>query len=165
MVIEKRWLNERVTARVGQFAGQDFYGAQHDAASFLFEPMGYALGWPPFLCAYARDLRHPSLRACCSRTTFRPNQRGCRGTRGAGDQSNGTSGSDPSGNGCSNEASAGHHGSFETERHRNGTECRLKVTTPMGANPWNRCCPFQHSPASRGSRSNKSRLSTQPAIV
>jgi porin len=42
--IEKRWLNERITARVGQFAGQDFYGAQHDAASFIFEPMGYALG-------------------------------------------------------------------------------------------------------------------------
>jgi len=41
---EKRWLNERVTARVGQFAGQDFYGAQHYAASFIFEPMGYALG-------------------------------------------------------------------------------------------------------------------------
>jgi porin len=42
--IEKRWRNERITARVGQFAGQDFYGAQHDAASFIFEPMGYALG-------------------------------------------------------------------------------------------------------------------------
>ncbi len=27
--IEKRWLDERLTARVGQFAGQDFYGAQH----------------------------------------------------------------------------------------------------------------------------------------
>jgi porin len=42
--IEKRWLDERITARIGQFAGQDFYGAQHDAASFIFEPMGYALG-------------------------------------------------------------------------------------------------------------------------
>jgi porin len=42
--LEKRWLNERLTARVGQFAGQDFYGAQHYAASFIFEPMGYALG-------------------------------------------------------------------------------------------------------------------------
>lgn len=42
--LEKRWLNERVTARLGQFAGQDFYGAQHYAASFIFEPMGYALG-------------------------------------------------------------------------------------------------------------------------
>jgi carbohydrate-selective porin OprB len=42
--LEKRWLNECVTARAGQFAGQDFYGAQHDAASFIFEPMGYALG-------------------------------------------------------------------------------------------------------------------------
>lgn len=34
----------RLTVRVGQFAGQDFYGAQHYAASFIFEPMGYALG-------------------------------------------------------------------------------------------------------------------------
>jgi carbohydrate-selective porin OprB len=42
--LEKRWLNEHLTARVGQFAGQDFYGAQHDATSFIFEPMGYALG-------------------------------------------------------------------------------------------------------------------------
>jgi porin len=42
--IEKRWLDERVTVRAGQFAGQDFYGAQYDAASFIFEPMGYALG-------------------------------------------------------------------------------------------------------------------------
>ena len=42
--LEKRWLRDRLTARVGQFAGQDFYGAQHDAASFIFEPMGYALG-------------------------------------------------------------------------------------------------------------------------
>jgi carbohydrate-selective porin OprB len=41
--IEKRWLNERVTARIGQFAGQDFYGSQHYASSFIFEPMGYAL--------------------------------------------------------------------------------------------------------------------------
>src|SRR5258707_15528130 len=28
---EKRWLDERITALVGQFAGQDFYGAQHYA--------------------------------------------------------------------------------------------------------------------------------------
>jgi porin len=41
---EKRWFDERLTARIGQFAGQDFYGAQHYAASFIFEPMGYALG-------------------------------------------------------------------------------------------------------------------------
>jgi len=41
---EKRWLDERLTVRLGQFAGQDFYGAQHYAASFIFEPMGYALG-------------------------------------------------------------------------------------------------------------------------
>jgi porin len=42
--IEKRWLNQRISARGDQFAGQDFYGAQHDAGSFIFEPMGYALG-------------------------------------------------------------------------------------------------------------------------
>ena len=42
--IEKRWMDERISARIGQFAGQDFYGAQHYAASFIFEPMGYALG-------------------------------------------------------------------------------------------------------------------------
>jgi hypothetical protein len=42
--IEKRWLDDRIVARVGQFAGQDFYGTQHYAASFIFEPMGYALG-------------------------------------------------------------------------------------------------------------------------
>src|SRR5215469_14160192 len=42
--LEKRWLNQRLTVRGGQFAGQDFYGAQHYAASFIFEPMGYALG-------------------------------------------------------------------------------------------------------------------------
>ena len=42
--VEKRWSNDRIAARAGQFAGQDFYGAQHYGASFIFEPMGYALG-------------------------------------------------------------------------------------------------------------------------
>jgi porin len=42
--IEKRWLDDRLVARIGQFAGQDFYGVQHYGASFIFEPMGYALG-------------------------------------------------------------------------------------------------------------------------
>jgi carbohydrate-selective porin OprB len=42
--LEKRALQERLTLRIGQFAGQDFYGAQHYAASFVFEPMGYAFG-------------------------------------------------------------------------------------------------------------------------
>jgi hypothetical protein len=37
-------LDERLAIRLGQFAGQDFYGAQHYAASFIFAPMGYALG-------------------------------------------------------------------------------------------------------------------------
>lgn len=42
--LEKRWFHERLVVRAGQFAGQDFYGAQQYAASFIFEPMGYALG-------------------------------------------------------------------------------------------------------------------------
>jgi carbohydrate-selective porin OprB len=42
--LEKRWLSERFTVRAGQFAGQDFYGTQHYGSSFIFEPMGYALG-------------------------------------------------------------------------------------------------------------------------
>jgi len=42
--IEKRWLDDRIVARMGQFAGQDFYGVQHFGSSFIFEPMGYALG-------------------------------------------------------------------------------------------------------------------------
>jgi hypothetical protein len=56
--IEKRWLDERITARVGQFAGQDFYGTQHYAASFIFE-QGLCLG--QFIC----DLRvlRPTLDA------------------------------------------------------------------------------------------------------
>jgi porin len=42
--IEKRWLDDHIAARVGQFAGQDFYGVAHFGASYIFEPMGYALG-------------------------------------------------------------------------------------------------------------------------
>jgi porin len=42
--IEKGWVDERLTIRIGQFAERDFYGAEHYAASFIFEPMGYALG-------------------------------------------------------------------------------------------------------------------------
>jgi porin len=42
--VEKRFHDERIVMRLGQFAGQDFYGVQHYAASFIFEPMGYALG-------------------------------------------------------------------------------------------------------------------------
>ena len=42
--IEKRFWDGRVEMRAGQFAAQDFYGAQHYAASFIFEPIGYALG-------------------------------------------------------------------------------------------------------------------------
>jgi carbohydrate-selective porin OprB len=41
--LEKRWRSDRIVLRAGQFAGMDFYGAQHYAASFVFEPMGYAL--------------------------------------------------------------------------------------------------------------------------
>jgi porin len=42
--IEKRWLNQHLVVRLGQFAEQDFYGADHYAASYIFEPMGYAIG-------------------------------------------------------------------------------------------------------------------------
>jgi porin len=42
--IEKRWLDERIVVRVGQFAGQDFYGNAQYGESFINGPMGYALG-------------------------------------------------------------------------------------------------------------------------
>jgi porin len=42
--IEKQWRHGRIAMRIGQFAGQDFYGDQHYGTSFIFEPMGYALG-------------------------------------------------------------------------------------------------------------------------
>jgi porin len=42
--IERRFKDGRFEIRAGQFAAQDFYGAQHYAASFILEPMGYALG-------------------------------------------------------------------------------------------------------------------------
>ena len=42
--IEKRVRDGTIVMRIGQFAGQDFYGVSHFGASFIFEPMGYALG-------------------------------------------------------------------------------------------------------------------------
>ncbi len=42
--IEKRFREDQAVFRAGQFAAQDFYGVQHYGASFIFEPMGYALG-------------------------------------------------------------------------------------------------------------------------
>ena len=42
--IEKRWLDDRIAIRVGQFAGQDFYGNAQYGESFINGPMGYALG-------------------------------------------------------------------------------------------------------------------------
>jgi porin len=42
--IEKRWLDDRIAVRVGQFAGQDFYGNAQFGESFINGPMGYALG-------------------------------------------------------------------------------------------------------------------------
>lgn len=41
--IEKRRLSERVTAHLGQFAGQDFRGAQHYSASFI--PSQWVTRW------------------------------------------------------------------------------------------------------------------------
>jgi len=42
--LERRFLHESLVVRLGQFAGQDFYGAQHDATSFIVEPLDYAMG-------------------------------------------------------------------------------------------------------------------------
>lgn len=41
--LEKQWRHDRIAMRVGQFAGQDFYGNQHYGTSFIFKPMSYAL--------------------------------------------------------------------------------------------------------------------------
>ena len=41
---EKRLVEDRLVFRLGQFAGEDFYGTQHYGGSFIIEPMGYALG-------------------------------------------------------------------------------------------------------------------------
>jgi hypothetical protein len=37
---QKSWLKNRITARVGQFAGQDSYGDQNFGKSFVLEPIG-----------------------------------------------------------------------------------------------------------------------------
>jgi carbohydrate-selective porin OprB len=42
--LEKRMQNQRIVVRLGQFAGQDFYGEQLYGTSFIIEPIGYALG-------------------------------------------------------------------------------------------------------------------------
>jgi porin len=42
--IEKRWLDDRIAIRVGQFAGQDFYGNAQYGEPFINGPTGYALG-------------------------------------------------------------------------------------------------------------------------
>jgi carbohydrate-selective porin OprB len=42
--IEKRWLDDRIAVRVGQFAGQDFYGNAQYGSSFIISPLNYALG-------------------------------------------------------------------------------------------------------------------------
>lgn len=41
---EQRVLHQHVVFRLGQFAAQDFYGAQHYGGSFIAEPLDYALG-------------------------------------------------------------------------------------------------------------------------
>jgi len=42
--VEKRWLHDRIAVRVGQFAGQDFYGNAQYGSSFIMSPLNYALG-------------------------------------------------------------------------------------------------------------------------
>lgn len=41
---EERTKQEHLVFRLGQFAAQDFYGKQHFGASFITEPLNYALG-------------------------------------------------------------------------------------------------------------------------
>jgi carbohydrate-selective porin OprB len=41
---EQALLNHKLYVRLGQFAGLDSYGAQPDGASYIFEPLGYAIG-------------------------------------------------------------------------------------------------------------------------
>lgn len=41
---EQALLNDKLFVRVGQFAGLDFYGDQADGASYILEPLGYAIG-------------------------------------------------------------------------------------------------------------------------
>jgi len=40
---EKQWFHHRLDSRIGQIAGQDFFGTQQYGTSFVFEPMSYAL--------------------------------------------------------------------------------------------------------------------------
>ena len=41
---EQALLNDKLYVRLGQFAGLDFYGVQADGASYILEPLGYAIG-------------------------------------------------------------------------------------------------------------------------
>jgi carbohydrate-selective porin OprB len=41
---EQALLNHKLYVRLGQFAGLDSYGVQPDGASYIFEPLGYAIG-------------------------------------------------------------------------------------------------------------------------
>jgi porin len=41
---EQALLNDKLFVRLGQFAGLDFYGVQPDGASYIIEPLGYAIG-------------------------------------------------------------------------------------------------------------------------
>ncbi len=41
---EQALLNDKLYIRLGQFAGLDFYGVQADGASYILEPLGYAIG-------------------------------------------------------------------------------------------------------------------------
>ncbi len=41
---EQALLNNKLYVRLGQFAGLDFYGIQTDGASYILEPLGYAIG-------------------------------------------------------------------------------------------------------------------------
>lgn len=58
--IEKRWFGEPVAAHIGQFAGQDFCGAQRYAASFI--PSQWVTRWATCLLTSSRLILRPHQR-------------------------------------------------------------------------------------------------------
>jgi porin len=68
--IEQRWLDDRISVRVGQFAGQDFYGNGQYGESFINGPMGYALGNLGTTFESANPFAHQPLKFESCRSTI-----------------------------------------------------------------------------------------------
>jgi hypothetical protein len=59
---EQALLNNKLYVRAGQVAGLDFYGVQADGASYILEPLGYAIGSranPAGICRFPIHRRVP----------------------------------------------------------------------------------------------------------